>query len=65
MNNIIFQHPAALRINVNNVLISVQLNQNPLGFMFLLSALFHNMFRHNWPSSGLQCVFKESALLSF
>jgi hypothetical protein len=33
--------------------------------MFLSSSLFRNMFRPNWPSSGVQGVFKESALLSF
>jgi hypothetical protein len=33
--------------------------------MFLLSALFHTMFRPNWPSSGVRGVFKESALFSF
>jgi hypothetical protein len=33
--------------------------------MFLLSALFHNMFRPNWPSSGVQGAFQESVLLSF
>jgi hypothetical protein len=41
----------------------VQLNQNPL--VFHVSALFHNNFLPNWPSSGVQGVFKESALLSF
>jgi hypothetical protein len=32
--------------------------------MFLHSGLFHNKFRPNWPSSGVQGVLKESALLS-
>jgi hypothetical protein len=32
--------------------------------MFLLFALSHNMFLPTWPSTGVQCVFKESALLS-
>jgi hypothetical protein len=33
--------------------------------MFILSTLFHNMFQPNWPSSGVQGMFKESSLLSF
>jgi hypothetical protein len=28
-----------------------------------LSALSHNMFRHYWPSSGVQGMFKQSAFL--
>jgi hypothetical protein len=32
--------------------------------MFLLSALFHDMCWANWLSSGVQRVFKKSALLS-
>jgi hypothetical protein len=33
--------------------------------VFLLSALFRNMFRPNWLSSSVQGAFKESTLLSF
>jgi hypothetical protein len=33
--------------------------------VFLLPALFQNMFWPDWPSSVIKGVFKESALLSF
>jgi hypothetical protein len=42
----------------------MQLNKNLLVSMFVLSALFHDMVRRNWPSSGVQGVFMEAAVPS-